>query len=159
MLLFVTVSSSERKFPEHDADENFNFWSYIILIVVVVVSVTSYFLYRKSSNDLDKKKKLQRVEQVKGSIKQAGQVPISKQRSKQTERKDDDEEEDNVEPEIESSKMNEDEKEEEWESEKKEKVLTELYCAVCRKKFKSDQQWKNHEKSKKHKDKMKSLDQ
>ncbi|CAM8995816.1 unnamed protein product [Rhodiola kirilowii] len=30
----------------------------------------------------------------------------------------------------------------------------ELYCVVCRKKFKSDKQWKNHEQSKKHKDKV-----
>uniref|UniRef100_A0A7N0VA91 C2H2-type domain-containing protein n=1 Tax=Kalanchoe fedtschenkoi TaxID=63787 RepID=A0A7N0VA91_KALFE len=30
----------------------------------------------------------------------------------------------------------------------------ELYCVVCRKKFKSDKQWKNHEQSRKHKDKV-----
>lgn len=36
------------------------------------------------------------------------------------------------------------------ESEKKK----ELYCVVCGKKFKSDKQWKNHEQSKKHKEKV-----
>jgi len=45
--------------------------------------------------------------------------------------------------------------EEEDKKDKKEKK--ELYCAVCKKKFKSDQQWKNHEKSSKHKNKMKEL--
>lgn len=33
----------------------------------------------------------------------------------------------------------------------------ELYCVVCSKKFKSDKQWKNHEQSKKHKDKVAEL--
>eukprot|EP01018_Ginkgo_biloba_P014139 Gb_36905 [translate_table: standard] len=33
----------------------------------------------------------------------------------------------------------------------------ELYCIVCSKKFKSDKQWKNHEQSKKHKDKVLEL--
>lgn len=33
----------------------------------------------------------------------------------------------------------------------------ELYCVVCNKKFKSDKQWKNHEQSKKHRDKVAEL--
>ncbi|KAI7737538.1 hypothetical protein M8C21_008841 [Ambrosia artemisiifolia] len=33
----------------------------------------------------------------------------------------------------------------------------ELYCVACGKKFKSDKQWKNHEQSKKHKDKVAEL--
>ncbi|MQL98800.1 hypothetical protein Taro_031516 [Colocasia esculenta] len=33
----------------------------------------------------------------------------------------------------------------------------ELYCVVCSKKFKSDKQWKNHEQSKKHKEKVAEL--
>ncbi|KAG0485398.1 hypothetical protein HPP92_009477 [Vanilla planifolia] len=33
----------------------------------------------------------------------------------------------------------------------------ELYCVVCSKKFKSDKQWKNHEQSKKHRDKVTEL--
>lgn len=33
----------------------------------------------------------------------------------------------------------------------------ELYCIVCSKKFKSDKQWKNHEQSKKHKEKVAEL--
>jgi len=43
------------------------------------------------------------------------------------------------------------------EPKKKNKSSTELYCAVCKKKFKSDSQWKNHEKSNKHKENMKTL--
>ncbi|KAL8141893.1 hypothetical protein V2J09_014925 [Rumex salicifolius] len=45
-----------------------------------------------------------------------------------------------------------DEEDEEEEEEKKE-----LYCVACKKKFKSDKQWKNHEKSKKHKEKVEEL--
>lgn len=33
----------------------------------------------------------------------------------------------------------------------------ELYCVACRKKFKSEKQWENHEKSKKHKEKVATL--
>jgi DnaJ homolog subfamily A member 5 len=33
----------------------------------------------------------------------------------------------------------------------------ELYCVACNKKFKSDKQWKNHEQSKKHRDKIAEL--
>ncbi|KAK9118876.1 hypothetical protein Scep_016969 [Stephania cephalantha] len=33
----------------------------------------------------------------------------------------------------------------------------EFYCVVCRKKFKSDKQWKNHEQSKKHREKVAEL--
>ncbi|XP_021856364.2 DNAJ protein JJJ1 homolog [Spinacia oleracea] len=44
------------------------------------------------------------------------------------------------------------EEEEEGEEERKE-----LYCAACGKKFKSDKQWKNHEQSKKHKEKVAQL--
>ena len=33
----------------------------------------------------------------------------------------------------------------------------ELYCVACNKKFKSDKQWKNHEQSKKHRDKVSEL--
>lgn len=36
---------------------------------------------------------------------------------------------------------------------------SELYCLVCRKKFKNDNQWKNHEQSKKHKEKIAELRQ
>nr|XP_043615020.1 DNAJ protein JJJ1 homolog [Erigeron canadensis] len=38
-----------------------------------------------------------------------------------------------------------------------EEKRNELYCVVCGKKFKSDKQWKNHEQSKKHKEKMAEL--
>lgn len=44
------------------------------------------------------------------------------------------------------------EDEEEGEEERKE-----FYCAACGKKFKSDKQWKNHEQSKKHKEKVAQL--
>uniref|UniRef100_A0A803L9I3 Uncharacterized protein n=1 Tax=Chenopodium quinoa TaxID=63459 RepID=A0A803L9I3_CHEQI len=37
---------------------------------------------------------------------------------------------------------------------KGEEERKELYCAACGKKFKSDKQWKNHEQSKKHKEKV-----
>ncbi|XP_042450813.1 DNAJ protein JJJ1 homolog [Zingiber officinale] len=43
------------------------------------------------------------------------------------------------------------------ENDKKEKGGQEFYCVVCNKKFKSDKQWKNHEQSKKHKDKVAEL--
>nr|CAB3462138.1 unnamed protein product [Digitaria exilis] len=46
-----------------------------------------------------------------------------------------------------------DEEEEELRAKKKE----ELYCVACNKKFKSDKQWKNHEQSKKHRDKVAEL--
>ncbi|CAL9780167.1 unnamed protein product [Musa acuminata subsp. burmannicoides] len=39
----------------------------------------------------------------------------------------------------------------------KKKGREEFYCVVCNKKFKSDKQWKNHEQSKKHKDKVAEL--
>ncbi|XP_015883263.3 DNAJ protein JJJ1 homolog [Ziziphus jujuba] len=38
--------------------------------------------------------------------------------------------------------------------EEKKNVGKELYCVVCGKKFKSDKQWKNHEQSKKHREKV-----
>lgn len=38
--------------------------------------------------------------------------------------------------------------------EEEERKRNELYCVVCGKKFKSEKQWKNHEQSKKHKDKV-----
>ncbi|KAM3751262.1 hypothetical protein ACB098_04G095400 [Castanea mollissima] len=44
--------------------------------------------------------------------------------------------------------------EEEEEEEEEERKRKELYCVVCGKKFKSDKQWKNHEQSKKHKEKV-----
>ncbi|KAG6484514.1 DNAJ protein JJJ1 homolog [Zingiber officinale] len=43
------------------------------------------------------------------------------------------------------------------ENDKKKNVVEEFYCVVCNKKFKSDKQWKNHEQSKKHKDKVAEL--
>ncbi|KAG2620997.1 DNAJ protein JJJ1 homolog [Panicum virgatum] len=46
-----------------------------------------------------------------------------------------------------------DEEEEEMKAKRKE----ELYCVACNKKFKSDKQWKNHEQSKKHRDKIAEL--
>ncbi|MCL7022844.1 hypothetical protein MKW94_003666 [Papaver nudicaule] len=39
-------------------------------------------------------------------------------------------------------------------SDKKRDEIKELYCVICNKKFKSDKQWKNHEQSKKHKEKV-----
>ncbi|OEL14240.1 DNAJ protein JJJ1-like protein [Dichanthelium oligosanthes] len=45
------------------------------------------------------------------------------------------------------------EEEEEMRAKRKE----ELYCVACNKKFKSDKQWKNHEQSKKHRDKIAEL--
>ncbi|MCL7036710.1 hypothetical protein MKW94_016521 [Papaver nudicaule] len=39
-------------------------------------------------------------------------------------------------------------------NDKKKDEIKELYCVICNKKFKSDKQWKNHEQSKKHKEKV-----
>uniref|UniRef100_J3NDL7 J domain-containing protein n=1 Tax=Oryza brachyantha TaxID=4533 RepID=J3NDL7_ORYBR len=47
--------------------------------------------------------------------------------------------------------------EEDEEEEMKAKRKDELYCVACNKKFKSDKQWKNHEQSKKHRDKVAEL--
>ncbi|KAM0833591.1 hypothetical protein ACQ4PT_064165 [Festuca glaucescens] len=47
--------------------------------------------------------------------------------------------------------------EEEDDEETAEKKKEELYCVACNKKFKSEKQWKNHEQSKKHKDKVAEL--
>ncbi|KAK1628210.1 hypothetical protein QYE76_002525 [Lolium multiflorum] len=47
--------------------------------------------------------------------------------------------------------------EEEDDEETMEKKKEELYCVACNKKFKSEKQWKNHEQSKKHKDKVAEL--
>ncbi|KAK6795382.1 hypothetical protein RDI58_008835 [Solanum bulbocastanum] len=47
--------------------------------------------------------------------------------------------------------------EESDEDEKKKADENELYCVVCSKKFKSEKQWKNHEQSKKHKEKVAAL--
>ncbi|KDP31343.1 hypothetical protein JCGZ_11719 [Jatropha curcas] len=60
------------------------------------------------------------------------------------------------------ARVNEDELEdlegfEEEEKEKKGSGGKELYCVVCSKKFKSEKQWKNHEQSKKHKEKVAEL--
>lgn len=49
------------------------------------------------------------------------------------------------------------EEEEDRKKKKKKGVGEELYCVVCNKKFKSDKQWKNHEQSKKHRDKVAEL--
>jgi DnaJ homolog subfamily A member 5 len=46
---------------------------------------------------------------------------------------------------------------EEEEEEMRAKRKEELYCVACNKKFKSDKQWKNHEQSKKHRDKIAEL--
>ncbi|RWW09362.1 hypothetical protein GW17_00027144 [Ensete ventricosum] len=46
---------------------------------------------------------------------------------------------------------------EEDDDDHKKKGREEFYCVVCNKKFKSDKQWKNHEQSKKHKDKVAEL--
>ncbi|XP_060204961.1 DNAJ protein JJJ1 homolog [Lycium barbarum] len=43
------------------------------------------------------------------------------------------------------------------EDEKKKADVNELYCVACSKKFKSEKQWKNHEQSKKHKEKVAAL--
>ncbi|KAL5723183.1 hypothetical protein ACHQM5_006607 [Ranunculus cassubicifolius] len=45
----------------------------------------------------------------------------------------------------------------EEEVESKTKHANELFCVVCSKKFKSDKQWKNHEQSKKHREKVVEL--
>ncbi|XP_073105239.1 DNAJ protein JJJ1 homolog isoform X2 [Elaeis guineensis] len=49
------------------------------------------------------------------------------------------------------------EEEDDKKKKKKEGAGEELYCVVCNKKFKSDKQWKNHEQSKKHRDKVAEL--
>ncbi|KAJ0047897.1 hypothetical protein Pint_16246 [Pistacia integerrima] len=41
--------------------------------------------------------------------------------------------------------------------EENEKKINEFYCVACGKKFKSEKQWKNHEQSKKHKEKVAEL--
>ncbi|PIA63100.1 hypothetical protein AQUCO_00200848v1 [Aquilegia coerulea] len=46
---------------------------------------------------------------------------------------------------------------EEEEEDSKKNDVKELYCVVCSKKFKSDKQWKNHEQSKKHREKVAEL--
>ncbi|KAF5187176.1 Dnaj-like protein [Thalictrum thalictroides] len=46
---------------------------------------------------------------------------------------------------------------EEDEDDSKKNGAKELYCVVCSKKFKSDKQWKNHEQSKKHREKVAEL--
>ncbi|KAF8408205.1 hypothetical protein HHK36_007348 [Tetracentron sinense] len=53
----------------------------------------------------------------------------------------------------------EDEMENEFEEIHDDKKIdsNELYCVVCSKKFKSDKQWKNHEQSKKHREKVAEL--
>ena len=40
------------------------------------------------------------------------------------------------------------------EEEVEERENEELYCVLCKKKFKSDKQWKNHEQSKQHKERV-----
>ncbi|XP_024170002.1 DNAJ protein JJJ1 homolog [Rosa chinensis] len=52
------------------------------------------------------------------------------------------------------AKAVEEEEEGDDEEEEEERKRNELYCVVCGKKFKSEKQWKNHEQSKKHKDKI-----
>ncbi|KAE9601918.1 hypothetical protein Lal_00040779 [Lupinus albus] len=55
------------------------------------------------------------------------------------------------------AKVNEDEVNdwvEELEEEEEKKEEKEFYCVLCGKKFKSEKQWKNHEQSKKHKEKV-----
>ncbi|KAG1366774.1 DNAJ protein JJJ1 [Cocos nucifera] len=49
------------------------------------------------------------------------------------------------------------EEEDDKKKKKKKGAGEELYCVVCNKKFKSDKQWKNHEQSKKHRDKVAEL--
>ncbi|XP_074317072.1 DNAJ protein JJJ1 homolog isoform X1 [Silene latifolia] len=46
---------------------------------------------------------------------------------------------------------------EEEDEDEEEEEKRELYCAACGKKFKSDKQWKNHEQSRKHKEKVAEL--
>ncbi|XP_020591161.1 DNAJ protein JJJ1 homolog isoform X2 [Phalaenopsis equestris] len=46
---------------------------------------------------------------------------------------------------------------EDYKRKKKGKGEVEMYCVVCNKKFKSEKQWKNHEQSKKHRDKVADL--
>ncbi|MCD7473390.1 hypothetical protein HAX54_015225 [Datura stramonium] len=63
-----------------------------------------------------------------------------------------------VEPEWAKAEELEDEGiEEELDEDEKKKADEELYCVVCSKKFKSEKQWKNHEQSKKHKEKVAAL--
>nr|GMC74171.1 DnaJ protein JJJ1 homolog [Ipomoea batatas] len=51
----------------------------------------------------------------------------------------------------------EDEAVETWEEDDGKEEGNELYCIACGKKFKSEKQWKNHEQSKKHKEKVAAL--
>ncbi|KAL8547077.1 hypothetical protein ACS0TY_006705 [Phlomoides rotata] len=76
-----------------------------------------------------------------------------KQRKKELERQKAEKAKSYEEPEW--AKVEEDE-EDEADSEVEEK-RKEFYCVVCSKKFKSDKQWKNHEQSKKHKEKVAEL--
>ncbi|KAK4350347.1 hypothetical protein RND71_029660 [Anisodus tanguticus] len=63
-----------------------------------------------------------------------------------------------VEPEwAEVEELEDEEFEESDEDEKKKADVNELYCVACSKKFKSEKQWKNHEQSKKHKEKVAAL--
>jgi len=45
----------------------------------------------------------------------------------------------------------------EQEEEESDEEEQELYCAVCKKKFRTEKQWRNHEQSKKHKDKVREV--
>ncbi|XP_065878826.1 DNAJ protein JJJ1 homolog [Euphorbia lathyris] len=60
---------------------------------------------------------------------------------------------------VDEQEVEEMEEFEEEEKDKKENGGKELYCVVCGKKFKSEKQWKNHEQSKKHKEKVAELKQ
>ncbi|KAL4382903.1 hypothetical protein GQ457_15G006230 [Hibiscus cannabinus] len=52
----------------------------------------------------------------------------------------------------------EEDKVDDWdEMEENEREKEEFYCVACSKKFKSEKQWKNHEQSKKHKEKVEEL--
>ncbi|KAK8657732.1 hypothetical protein V6N13_035956 [Hibiscus sabdariffa] len=55
------------------------------------------------------------------------------------------------------AKVEEDEVDDWDEMEEKEREKEEFYCVACSKKFKSEKQWKNHEQSKKHKEKVEEL--
>ncbi|KAK9054447.1 hypothetical protein SSX86_025525 [Deinandra increscens subsp. villosa] len=55
------------------------------------------------------------------------------------------------------AKVEDDDLADEVVEEEEEVRKNELYCVACGKKFKSDKQWKNHEQSKKHKDKVAEL--
>ncbi|GFP84543.1 Dnaj homolog subfamily c member 21 [Phtheirospermum japonicum] len=90
--------------------------------------------------------------QLKRNVEMEKKREEEKQRKKELEREKAEKARNYEEPEWAKA----DEVEDEFEDAVEEK-RTEFYCVVCSKKFKSDKQWRNHEQSKKHREKVAEL--